>query len=170
MYAHGRSCGALPVPGYRCCPQWRWRAQSACARGCGAAGPWAAADFPWAVPLTILGLLDNRRVAQTRGALTQEVRVELGCQYVRNSNGTEGGVQCWRGYTRGENGRTSTSHSEADEGAKGVMPAHTNIEKESTAPTRVPTPPKNTRSPLESAKMPVPDPLNYSMVTSEVSL
>ena len=47
---------------------------------------------------------------------------------------------------------------------------NTNIEKESTPPTRVPTPPKNARPPLGSAKMPVPDPLNYTMDTSEVFL
>ena len=43
-----------------------------------------------------------------------------------------------------------------------------NIEKESTAPFRVPTLLKNTRPSVGSAQMPVPEPLIYSSDTSEV--
>ena len=56
------------------------------------------------------------------------------------------------------------------ENPRSVPYKNTNIEKKSTAPTRVPTPQKNTRPPLGSAKMPIPKPLNYSSDTSEVSL
>ena len=44
----------------------------------------------------------------------------------------------------------------------------TNTEKESTIPFRVPIPPKNSPPPLWSIKIPAPDPLNFTIITSEV--